>query len=742
MTARRLSAIVYGDVNLNILDGSAIWVQSMSEALSRAGVDVRVLLKAPVETGRLVDPLRVLPSVTVVDPFESGMTSGRTPLSAPEAVTLIERLDEEAHADLVVVRGLRLVSAAAASPRLHGRLWTYLTDIPQSPLDMDDEQRDRLTTIASASRWMLCQTEELRSLIEASVPGTGGRCVLWSPIVPAPEIDVPERDDAGSPLRLVYTGKFAPLWNTLEMTRLPALLAEQGISAEVHMVGDKIHDVPEDPDWSARMRSALESTPGVIWHGGMPRQEAMAIAASGDLGLSWRAPVMDASLELSTKVLEFGVLGVPVLLNRTPMHAAILGDDYPLFVADESDIAAACAAVTRDPGLLAQLGQRITGSVAPFRMEAATQRLRAVLERTFPPAPAALEAATHAAGRPLRVVVASHDLKFFTRIHEHLAGLPGVELRLDHWEALSVHDASTSESMAAWADVVICEWAGPNLVWYSRHKRAGQRLIVRLHRFELEAGWLADVRAEAIDQVVCVSPFYAQLTAEKTGWPADRIVVIPNWVDVEQFDRPKLAGAEFTLGMIGISPHRKRPDLGVEILARLRRRDRRFRLAIKSKMPWDYWWIWRKPEERAEAERLFHRLHDDPVVAGAVTFDGFGGDVASWLRRVGWVLSTSDDESFHLAPAEGMASGGVPALLPWPGADTIYDTRWIHADPAAAADAIYDVVASGQWDATRAIARDQVRASFSLEAVCDTWASILVEDLSPDTAHGTLARGA
>jgi glycosyltransferase involved in cell wall biosynthesis len=342
--------------------------------------------------------------------------------------------------------------------------------------------------------------------------------------------------------------------------------------------------------------------------------------------------------------------------------------------------------------------------------------------------------------RPLRVGVASHDLKFFTRIQEHLAGLEGVELRLDHWDALSVHDVATSEAMVAWADVVICEWAGPNLVWYSRHKRAGQRLITRLHRFELEAGWLADVRADAIDQVVCVSPFYAQLTAERTGWPVDRIVVIPNWVDVEQFDRPKLAGAEFTLGMIGISPHRKRPDLGVDILASLRRRDRRFRLAVKSKLPWDYWWIWRKPEERAEAERLFHRIHDDPVVAGAVSFDGFGGDVAAWLRRVGWVLSTSDDESFHLAPAEGMASGAVPALLPWPGADTIYDTRWIHADPTAVADAIYEAQRSGAWSAQRDQARSQVRASFPLEDVCDTWAGILVEDLSPDTAHGTLAR--
>ena len=737
---RSLRAIVYGDVNLNILDGSAIWVQSMSEALSRAGVDVRVLLKAPVETGRLVDPLRELPRVSVIDPFASGMASARTPLSADSAVSLIERLDAEAPADLIVVRGLRLVTAAAASSRLRGRLWTYLTDIAQSPLDMDDEQRERLTAIASASRWMLCQTEELRSLIEGTIPGTGGRCVLWSPIVPAPEIDIAVREGIGDPLRLVYTGKFAPLWNTLEMTRLPALLAEQGITAEVHMVGDKIHDVPDDPDWSATMRAALESTPGVVWHGGVPRQEAMALAASGDLGLSWRAPEMDASLELSTKVLEFGVLGVPVLLNRTPMHEALLGADYPLFVADEADIAVACAKVVADPALLAELRSSVADAVSPYRMEAAAERLRDVLERTFPPAPAALEAATRAQGRPLRVVVASHDLKFFTRIQEHLAELPGVELRLDRWDALSVHDAATSESMAAWADVVICEWAGPNLVWYSRHKRPGQRLIVRLHRFELDAGWLADVRPDAIDQVVCVSPYYAQLTAERTGWPADRIVVIPNWVDVEQFARPKLAGAEFTLGMIGISPHRKRPDLGVEILARLRRRDRRYRLAVKSKMPWDYWWIWRKPEERAEVERLFHRLHDDPVVAGAVTFDGFGGDVAAWLRRVGWVLSTSDDESFHLAPAEGMASGAVPALLPWPGADTIYDTRWIHSDPAAVADAIHEVTASGRWEAERLFAREQVQASFPLDAVCDTWARILVEDLSPDTAHGTLAR--
>ena len=46
----------------------------------------------------------------------------------------------------------------------------------------------------------------------------------------------------------------------------------------------------------------------------------MQLAASCDIGVSWRDASLDASLELSTKVLEFGVLGLPVILNRTPMY--------------------------------------------------------------------------------------------------------------------------------------------------------------------------------------------------------------------------------------------------------------------------------------------------------------------------------------------------------------------------------------------------------------------------------------
>src|SRR4029079_15110941 len=99
------------------------------------------------------------------------------------------------------------------------------------------------------------------------------------------------------------------------------------------------------------MRDAPEGRGGT-WHGGHSREEAMRLTASCDIGLSWRHPELDASLELSTKVLEFGTLGLPVVLNRTPAHEALLGDDYPLFVAGRGnldDAAEAVATAARSP---------------------------------------------------------------------------------------------------------------------------------------------------------------------------------------------------------------------------------------------------------------------------------------------------------------------------------------------------------------------------------------------------------
>ena len=121
------------------------------------------------------------------------------------------------------------------------------------------------------------------------------------------------------------------------------------------MIGDKIHNAPGD--YQQRMRAALD-TEGVTWHGGHSREDALRLAASCDIGLGWRHPELDASLELSTKVLEYGAIGLPVILNRTPMHEGLLGADYPLFAASLADVVEVAAAAAADPRLYRRAADR------------------------------------------------------------------------------------------------------------------------------------------------------------------------------------------------------------------------------------------------------------------------------------------------------------------------------------------------------------------------------------------------
>ena len=189
MTSR---ALVYGDIDLNLIDGSAIWLQSVTQALARAGCAVTLVLKAPVRTSRLIAPLLAEPGITVRRPFEERLVEGLEGSGSlrPSAATkLLARLDAERRHDLLVLRGRALTAAAARSEMFTGRLWPYLTDVPQSVPGLTPETAGELEMIASASRYLLCQTEELRCFLEGSIPSACGTCVLLPPMladIPAP----------------------------------------------------------------------------------------------------------------------------------------------------------------------------------------------------------------------------------------------------------------------------------------------------------------------------------------------------------------------------------------------------------------------------------------------------------------------------------------------------------------------------------------------------------------------------
>ena len=65
----------------------------------------------------------------------------------------------------------------------------------------------------------------------------------------------------------------------------------------------------------------------------------------------------------------------------------------------------------------------------------------------------------------------------------------------------------------------------------------------------------------------------------------------------------------------------------------------------------------------------FDRIQSDPSLNGHVYFDEWGTDVPQWFEKINYILSVSDYEGSHQAVAEGAASGAVPTILKWDGAD-------------------------------------------------------------------------
>jgi hypothetical protein len=155
-------------------------------------------------------------------------------------------------------------------------------------------------------------------------------------------------------------------------------------------------------------------------------------------------------------------------------------------------------------------------------------------------------------------------------------------------------------------------------------------------------------------------------------------------------------------------------------------------------MPWTNPYAWRRAAERAYVGRCLRRIEADPLLRTAVAFHPPGRDMARWYRRIGVILSTSDDEGCHTSVAEGMAGAAVPVVRSWPGAAEVYDKEWVHGSVAEAAAAVLRCADPDRWHRLGAVARDEIRRTHDPVAVVGAWADLLHGDV--EAARAAFAR--
>lgn len=291
-----------------------------------------------------------------------------------------------------------------------------------------------------------------------------------------------------------------------------------------------------------------------------------------------------------------------------------------------------------------------------------------------------------------RILINGYDLKFIKPLIPYLE--QKYEVKIDEWQGHEKHDEKKSRELLEWADVIFCEWLLGNAVWYSKNKISHQLLFVRMHRFEMFQNYGDRTNFDNVDCFIAVGMYYYEEFIRSFNLPREKVRLIPNHVDFNRFNKPKNPDSSYNLGIIGGLPARKRIDLAIDVLEKLLEFDLHFKLHIIGSKPEDVPWLWKIETEREFYEEVYKRINDNPSLKNAVIFTGWE-DSAEYLRNIGFVLSVSDSdkpESFHLAPAEGMASGAVGLLLQWPGVEYIYPDEFIVGSIEEMANKIYELM--------------------------------------------------
>lgn len=327
-----------------------------------------------------------------------------------------------------------------------------------------------------------------------------------------------------------------------------------------------------------------------------------------------------------------------------------------------------------------------------------------------------------------KVLVSGYDLKFWNALQKELEATGLFEFRQDTLIGNYGHNDAKALELIEWADILIAEWTLNNAVFLSEHKKPHQKLITRFHLQERLTEFPAKINYSKVDAVLFVGPHIMYECIDKFNIPQSICKVVGNFIDMEKFSLPKFGDAAFNIGIIGTVPARKRLDLAFDTLEELVKIDSRYRLHVKGQSPDSYPWLWKRPEEKKYYEELYQRINTSDL-RNCIVFDPPGSDVNFWLQKIGYILSPSDFESFHVAIPEGVSSSAIPIVWNWEGASEIYPPFQLVNNPIQAAKLIDILRRSNTKDQYLEHSKNLIQSRYSKNIIMHEWKEILLHGI-------------
>jgi glycosyltransferase involved in cell wall biosynthesis len=271
------------------------------------------------------------------------------------------------------------------------------------------------------------------------------------------------------------------------------------------------------------------------------------------------------------------------------------------------------------------------------------------------------------------------DTKFLTDIYEYA-----------RYRYLVQHsDARSTDQMyevMKTSDISWFEWCTDMVVEASKLPKVC-KTVVRLHRFEAYNNWPSRVRWENIDVLVTVGNSFVKDALlkqvpdiEKRTW----LVTIPNGVNLDRFKLIKRPRGK-NLACVGYLNMRKNPMFLLQCMQKLHYIDPEYRLFFAG------------PFQDLMLEQYIRHMVEKLKLTNVVFFDGWQGDVNSWLRDKHYIVSASIGESQGMGLLEAMACGLKPAIHNFPGASQIFPPEFLFD----ISEQFCDQICSGTYDPPR-----------------------------------------
>lgn len=307
--------IVYADVNLNLVDGSAIWLRSLAEVISKTGAfEAHIILKQKVPE----KDLKELPFIKWIDPFNKdfSFSLGGKKLNNREALDFISYYQRDFFkADFFIIRQVDWKELSNWDECLLNKSFIYNISGLGKMLKLNGDVLNRCGGV-------IAQTELQLDFMKKASKDASFSSFIMPPMIPSIVKGVRNRN------KLVYCGKFTLMWQVEEMIEAFSDLVKINPNLEFHIAGDKFDSTLNKES----LISLMDRTKGVYWHKRLSRDESINLISNSGVGLGYRSPELNDPMEISTKLLEYCMAGLPVITNPGTIHNNLFGSDYPLFV--------------------------------------------------------------------------------------------------------------------------------------------------------------------------------------------------------------------------------------------------------------------------------------------------------------------------------------------------------------------------------------------------------------------------